>query len=147
MGTAPSQVIDSAIGAVLRDFPTVAAAWLFGSEARGDASPDSDIDIGLLLEDRKTTAREAFRELATIAVRLESVAPGRLVDLVLLEPQGPVFCHRVLSEGRLVHDADRDRRVAFEADTYVRYFDWLPVHRAASAASMTALRAAFGSRP
>lgn len=146
MDTPATAPIDRGIAAVLRDFPQVAAAWLFGSEARGDARPDSDIDIALLLHDRSKTARDVYRELATIAARLESIAPGRLVDVVLIEHQGPIFRHRVISEGRLVFEADRDRRVAFEADTCVRYFDWLPTHQRASAASMKALRASFGAK-
>ena len=63
-----------------------------------------------------------------MAAKLEGeVASGR-VDIVLLESQGPVFCHQVLKEGVLVLDNDPERRVDFESDTHVRYFDFLPTY-------------------
>jgi predicted nucleotidyltransferase len=147
MDTAAPTAIDRAIASVLAGFPAVAAAWLFGSEARGEARPDSDVDIGILLRDPRSTALDVHREIGAMAARLESVAPGRAIDLVLLEPQGPVFRHRVLSEGRLVYEADRARRLVFEAETYVRYFDWAPTHQLASRAAIEARRAwARGTR-
>ncbi len=120
-----------AIARILEKHPEIAAAWLFGSEARGEARAGSDLDIALLLRARGKTALDCHRLLGLLAAELESVAPGRPIDLVLLEPQGPVFCHRVLSEGSLVYDADPDRRIDFESDTYVRYFDFRPTYELA----------------
>lgn len=131
--TEPSpSALDRGIAAVLSGFPEVAAAWLFGSEARGQAGSDSDVDIGLVFRERGATALDHDEALLTIAARLEAVAPGRRIDLVVLEPQGPIFCHRVLSEGRLVYDADPERRIDFESDTYVRYFDFRPTYELAA---------------
>jgi predicted nucleotidyltransferase len=125
-------VLDRAIGSVLGKFPEIAAAWLFGSEARGDARPTSDIDVALLFEQRGTTAFEVYELLGRIAAQLESVAPGRRIDLVLVEQQGPIFQHQVLEEGRLIHDANPRRRVDFESDAMVRFFDFEPLYRQVS---------------
>lgn len=132
--------MDRAIAAALDGFPQVAAAWLFGSQARGEARPDSDVDVGLLLRARHKTVADEYRLLGSIAAEIERALDGRCVDVVLLEPQGPIFCHHVLSEGRLVYDADPERRWDFESETYVRYFDFLPTHELAKKASLGGFR-------
>jgi len=124
--------LDAAISEVLRLFPEVSAAWLFGSVARGEARPGSDLDVALLFRSRGNTVLDNYELLGRIAAQLEAVAPGRRIDLVSIAAQGPVFQHRVLSEGRLVHDPEPSRRVDFESDAYVRYFDFAPIHERAT---------------
>lgn len=65
--------------------------------------------------------------------------------LVLLEAQGPIFQHRVLSEGRLVLDADRSRRIDFESDAYVRYFDFLPTYELAQDQALRGFQRRFAT--
>jgi predicted nucleotidyltransferase len=129
--------LDVDIRDVLRRFPEVCSAWLFGSMARGTPRPDSDLDVALLFRDRGTTVADVHELIGRIAAHLEGVAPGRRIDLVSLEAQGPVFQHRVLSEGRLVLDTDPRRRVDFESDAYVRYFDFAPLHARAQRMAAT----------
>jgi uncharacterized protein len=132
--------IDVAIADVLRGFPEVAAAWLFGSEARGDAGPRSDVDIALLFRDRGIELDGNDRLVATIAARLERVAPGREIDVVLIARQPPMFVHRVLAEGRLAYDGMPERRIDFESDATSRYLDFLPTYRIAAGAAIDGMR-------
>jgi predicted nucleotidyltransferase len=132
--------IDAAIAGALRPHPEVATAWLFGSRARGDAKPDSDLDVALLLRHEDATAVDHHRLLRDIALRLEDASGGCRVDLVVLEQQGPVFCHHVLSEGRLVWDADPDRRIDFTSTAYTRYLDFYPTWKIAAASAISGLR-------
>lgn len=141
-----SQVLDDQIAEVLREFPEVATAWVFGSEARGDARPDSDLDVALLLRERGKTAADAYLLLGRIAANLERVVPGRQIDIVLIASEGPIFQHRVLSEGRRVLDADPALRIDFESDTYVRYFDFRPTYELARRHAASGFRAWFGER-
>jgi predicted nucleotidyltransferase len=127
-----ADVSADAIAAILADYPAVAAAYLFGSVARGEAGPESDVDLGLVLRDRRTTALDCYRMLGDLASRLEVVTGGRPVDLVILDAQGPLFRHRVLEEGRRVYEADADRRVDFESETHSLYLDFLPTWRIAT---------------
>ena len=124
--------LDSAIADALGPFSEVAAAWLFGSEARGESHSGSDLDVALLLRAPVSDAGETADLLGRIGAQLERVAPGRPIDVVLIESQGPVFQHRVLAEGRLAYQADARRRVDFESDAYVRYFDFYPTHALAA---------------
>ncbi|MEM9696096.1 MAG: nucleotidyltransferase domain-containing protein [Myxococcota bacterium] len=120
--------------------PAVAAAWVFGSLARNEARPDSDLDVALLLRDREATAVTCRRAIQDLAARLETVSRRR-VDLVVLTLNDPIIAHRVLSEGRLVLDADPERRIDFSSDALARYFDWAPRYEAAAARSLAASRA------
>jgi uncharacterized protein len=94
--------------------PEITAAWLFGSRARGDARPDSDVDVAVLpvaggnpgtLEQRLTWKIGAARALGL---------PQDAVDLILLEQSSPLLVHAVLREGRLLVDRHPEVRVAFE---------------------------------
>lgn len=116
-----------------------AAVYVFGSVARGTARPDSDLDVGVVFgrdldaASRERTANALSRALVK-AVGLERV------DVVDLEVQGPIFAHRALLEGVLVHEADRARRVDFESDTVVRALDFRPTYELATRGKATALR-------
>jgi len=84
--------------------------------------------------------------LGSIAAELEQVAPGRRIDLILIEAQGSVFQHRALAEGRLVYDLDPARRVDFESEAHVRYFDFLPTHQLAERHALSGFRNRFEGR-
>ncbi len=120
--------------------PVVAAAWVFGSVARGEARDDSDLDVAVLMRDPHMNALTHRRELSDLAARLESAAK-QPVDLVVLGIHDPIIAHRVLSEGILVHDRDRERRVDFTSDVLARYLDWAPRYEAAASRSLDANRA------
>jgi predicted nucleotidyltransferase len=134
------------LAAVLENEDAVAAAWVFGSVARGQARVDSDVDVAVLLRDRDADPAVKRKELARLAARLE-VAAGRRVDLAVLSLRDPILAHRVLCEGILVADADLERRIDFANDAIARYLDWAPRYEAAAARSLEANRAwARGAR-
>ena len=53
--------VQQAIVEILADQPSVIAAYLFGSVARGTAGPLSDIDVGLLFAGRPRANDEVLR--------------------------------------------------------------------------------------
>ena len=125
---------------MLQAEPALAAAWVFGSVARGEARAESDLDVAVLLREPSADALSMRRELMRLAANLER-AVGRRVDLVVLGLHDPIVAHRVLSEGQLVLDADPERRIAFTSDAVARYLDWSPLYEAAAARSLEANRA------
>ena len=74
----------------LRDF-TVRKLGIFGSHARGDATPESDIDVLVELEN------ETFRNYMGLKFFLEELT-GRQVDLVLFDAIKPRLRDDILSE-------------------------------------------------
>lgn len=108
--------------------------WLFGSAARDELRPDSDLDLAVLLSTPATKA-----ELLGASGQLEA-GLGRRVDLVDLDAAGPVLVHQVLGEGRLLRDRDPDRRVALAVYTATAREDLLISQRTARAIIAERLR-------
>jgi predicted nucleotidyltransferase len=99
------------------------AAYLFGSVSRGEARPDSDVDVAVLLEAGAPKTLEAF---PTVLQGDLSELLNCPVDVVTLDSAPPDLIHRVLRDGRLVLDRDKSRRIAFEVYSRNVYFDLKP---------------------
>jgi predicted nucleotidyltransferase len=98
----------------------VIAAYLFGSVARGEARPDSDVDVGLVFDrPRPRTLNEMPFDIQD---ELEAHL-GRPVDLVVLDGADPELVHRVLCDGVIAVEHDRARRIQFEVRARNEYFD------------------------
>jgi predicted nucleotidyltransferase len=78
----------------------VAVLKIFGSAARGDDSPDSDID--LLIEFR---GRKGFLELVGLEIELTEMF-GRKVDLVTEASLSPYIRDRILSSASVIYEGD-----------------------------------------
>lgn len=90
---------------LLRTEPNVGLAVLFGSSARGDDRPDSDIDVLVSLRDGDPLS------LAALTLRLEPTL-DRPVQLVMLEAAeaSPSLLADILEEGRVLVDRDGEWR-------------------------------------
>jgi predicted nucleotidyltransferase len=62
------------LGRVLSQHPEVAAAYVFGWVGRGDATPGSDLDVGIVCAQRGDTAREHVDLIGTLAAEIEVVS-------------------------------------------------------------------------
>lgn len=102
----------------------IAAAWLFGSRARGTERESSDIDLGVLLRDDPPATLESL--LLDLQDDLAG-ALGHRVDLVVMNRAPADLVHRILRDGELLIERDRSRRVRFEVARRAEYFDLLPV--------------------
>ena len=104
----------------------VAAAWLFGSFARGDAHAESDVDVAVLC--RRTPAAT----LDALPLRLEGELERllrRTTQVVVMNSAPADLRARVLRDGRLLADRDRSRRIRFEVRTRNEWFDLQPILR------------------
>lgn len=102
----------------------LAAVYLFGSVARASARPGSDVDLALI---RIEPAPSPLGRLGTeLAGRLERLLerPVEIVDLELVPAD---LAHRILTDGILVLEADRSKRIAVETRQRAQYFDLQPI--------------------
>lgn len=105
------------LAACLAVHERIRLAYVFGSTARGQAQPGSDVDVAVLFD-----AVPPPRALDRLTEELEAAA-GRRVDLVVLNTAPPLLAHEVVASGQLVLCRDEDQRVTFEARTSSRVMD------------------------
>jgi len=103
----------------------VVFAYLFGSQARGETGPLSDIDIGVYFG-AAIASEERFDAHLAVLGELSDLFKTDAVDVVVLNDAPPLLAHRILKEGRLLFSADDKVRVEFETTAVLKYLDWKP---------------------
>lgn len=115
--------VSSAIETILRSHEGIAAAWLFGSVARDDAQPTSDLDVAAL-GPKPLSADEKESLIEQLAQ-----ATGRPVDLVDLQTtRGPIV-GQVLQNGKRLFCDDTTLYAEFMKRWWLDQADWMPYRR------------------
>jgi uncharacterized protein len=78
--------------------PEVERVWLFGSRARGDHLPRSDVDLAV---EAPAADRRARADLIALAEEADTLLP---IDLLLLDEAPPALAARVRAEGKVLHE-------------------------------------------
>jgi predicted nucleotidyltransferase len=108
---------------VFARYPGVAAVWLFGSRARGEARTASDVDLAV--EPADAAIRERKLDMLTDLVR----AGFEDVDLVILDRDDPVLRYEAIGPNVVVYAApDYDPAEAW-VQALRRYLDTAPLRR------------------
>ena len=134
--------LKGAAAAVLDDAP-VRFAYLYGSVARGDAHPGSDVDIAVMFE-RSVPAEERLSLELALGLALDARLGGERADVRDLAALPLVLRGRVVTEGALLFSRDEEGRVAFEVAARNEYFDFLPAYRAYQEASLARMAGGHG---
>ena len=83
-------------------------ALLFGSAARGEQRPNSDLDVGVYVDERLVT-RERFHVRLSVAAALEDLGQP---DVIVLNDAPPLLAHRAL-QGKPILTRDKSAYVRF----------------------------------
>jgi len=111
---------------LLMDRP-VLVAYLYGSLARGEATPLSDVDIALVTEQPLPSLDRLDLEL-DVEVELSAMGLSE-ADVRVIDQAPPAVRGRVVTEGILLYCRDERKRAAFEAQARAQYFDLQPALR------------------
>ncbi len=101
----------------------VEVAYLFGSRARGDSGPLSDVDIAVLLAGQPT-AEECARQQLALLDKVTAHLRRDDVDVVILNRAPLLLQHRVIRDGKVLFCRDELRRVRYETRALMAYMDF-----------------------
>lgn len=91
---APAQIVLKR----LRKFPQIDRVYLFGSRARGDAQPRSDIDLAI------ACPKADIHLWTDICEAIDNADTLLKIDVIRLDIASPEFVQRILAEGRLLYE-------------------------------------------
>ncbi len=133
------EIIIEPVSAVLAGVPEVIAAYLYGSVARGSATPLSDVDLAVVLAPSVGSAArgDLNRRLITLLSRR---CPGLRFEVRFLDEMPVALRGRVVQEGVRMIDRSPEHRVLAEVRARMDYFDFLPFERAGARMGLKGLR-------
>jgi predicted nucleotidyltransferase len=135
----PDEELCRAIDEALKQVPDVAAAYLYGSSARGQRTPLSDVDVALVAgSELRDDERGAVLRKALVA--LARRRRGVTFDVRFLDELPAAIGGRVVGEGALVFERDAARRVRAEVRARMLYHDFLPFEAAGTSEGIAGLR-------
>jgi len=132
------------LGAVLQRRPEVLEAYLFGSQARGQAQAHSDVDVAVFVDEEKAPG-SGWGLDAELTTELMACLGTNRVDVVVLNRAPPLLYHRVLRDGIRLFSRDLPATTAREGRALSRYCDYLPqLKKMGTALEQRILRGEFG---
>lgn len=103
----------------------VLEAYLFGSRARRQAQPRSDVDVAVYIDEGR--ARDGdWGYRAQLATELMGALRTNDVDVVVLNRAPILLYHRVLRDGVRLFSRDLRATTTRAGQALSRYFDFLP---------------------
>jgi uncharacterized protein len=123
-------IIDSLFKAkvseVLSPYPVI-LAYLFGSAAAGRATPLSDVDIALVVNETFDTSQTRLALELDIANDLAAKCSIPNAQVHIVNRAAVLLRGEVVTRGILLFSRDEAVRIDFETRTRSEYFDFLPI--------------------
>lgn len=106
----------------------VVLAYIYGSQATGNAGSLSDVDIAVLFS-RGLESRDRFQRVLALIGDLASVFKRDDVNVLDLDEGAPLLNNNVRLHGRVIFCADERARIAFMIRALQQYEDTEPMRR------------------
>lgn len=108
--------------AILEGEPVV-FAYLFGSQATGQAHPRSDVDVAVMLEEGMPE-NEHLETGLRLARRLAEASGLGRIEVVILNDAPLPLVGRAISTRKVIYSMDEPARVEFESRRYREFLDF-----------------------
>jgi len=106
----------------------VVLAYLYGSQARGEAGPLSDVDVAVLFR-AELRGNERFRQLLAVMGEFMDIFEREDVFVADLDDATPLLRFEVYREGRLLYCQNDAIRIKFMTEALRDYEDTRPLRR------------------
>ena len=113
------------LAGLLEPCEEILEAYLFGSHARGQAQPHSDIDVAVYIDDARADDT-GYGYRASLTTDLMAGLGFNDVDVVVLNRAPPLLYHRVLRDGVRLLARDLRATTTREGRAVSRYCDFVP---------------------
>jgi len=115
-----------ALQETLQNYPQVLFAYLFGSQATGNVTPMSDVDIAVYFEKRLSSTEQFRLRLHLIGVLGEALQRND-VELAVLNDDDIVLRYEVVKNGKVIFCRDQSAKNEFFVRTISEYLDTEPM--------------------
>ena len=119
-----TQIQNNTIQSIFKNEP-VDAVYLFGSQAEGTATKDSDYDIAVVFQ-KKLTSSERFEARMRYISALDAIFGDRKSEVVDFEALPTKYKYHVIAPRKMIYNNNRDRIVDLEVSTTRHYLDMKP---------------------
>lgn len=97
-------------------------AYLFGSYAKNNTGPLSDIDIAIYLDD-KINKGERFDFRLELMAQISILLKRESIDLIILNDSDISLAYEVIYHGKLIYSKNELKRIRYETKVMSFYFD------------------------
>jgi len=105
--------------------PDILLAYLFGSQAKNEAGPLSDIDLAILLT--PASKKDIFAKKLNLLREFTKIFARDDIDLVILNEAPLVFKYHILKDGKPLYIYDEELHLRLIQKTISEYLDFKPV--------------------
>lgn len=104
----------------------VLIAYLFGSHARNQAGPESDVDIAVLLHE-PIDDDDCFAMRLNMIADVSDVLKYQEIDVIILNQASLVLRYHVVHDGLVLYCRDEQTRIMFTSRCVMEYLDFKPM--------------------
>ncbi|NTU43121.1 MAG: nucleotidyltransferase domain-containing protein [Nitrospirales bacterium] len=117
------EIIEALSGVFKRHGDAVVFAYLFGSTARGETGPLSDVDVAVYL--KGGTIEEKLEAKFGLYADFSRALKRNDIDVVVLNAtDNLILLEEIVRHGKVIHDTDLDLRLDFEVKIIHRAIDF-----------------------